>query len=100
MGMQTPAVTTVDPADVLIAQAEVRQRCRRRWLIVGGVVGLLASYPLSLGPLVFLDQNGLIPDSLILILGVIYFPFEHPLNSVPVIEYFFKSYFSLLGIET
>ena len=61
MEMQTPATST-DPADIAITKAEARKRRRRHWLIVGSVVSLLISYPLSLGPLVFLGNHNLLPE--------------------------------------
>ena len=68
MEMQTPATsadTAPDPADIAIAQAEARQRHRRCWLVIVGVVSLLVGYPLSIGPLVSLQERGHIPQVLI-----------------------------------
>lgn len=77
MEMQTPAMpadTVPDPADLAIAQAEARQGRRRRWLWIIGGVGLLASYPLSVGPLTFLHSCGLIHQEVLPAVEAFYLP--------------------------
>ena len=102
MKMQTPATpadTVPDPADLAIAQAEAWQCRRRRWWIVGGVIWLIASNPLSVGPLTFLDQKGLIPSVLYPITQAAYFPILYLVTNVPVVEHIYKSYLWSLGID-
>ena len=100
MEMQTPATSTdaaPDPADIVLAQAEARQR--RRWLIAGGVASLLVSYPLSIGTVIFLAQKGLLPSVLFPILQVIDFPILYLVKNVPMVEHIFKCYLWSLGID-
>lgn len=95
----TPPDVAPDPADIALAEAESRQCRRRRWLIVGGVTWLIVSYPLSFGPIVFLDQKGLVPSTLYPILQTAYFPIVYLVTNVPIAEQFTKSYFRSLGID-
>ena len=102
MKMQTPATSAdivPDPADIVIAQAEARQRRRRRWLIVRGVASLIVSYPLNLGTIVFLDEKGLLPTALYPILQTVYFPILYAIKNVPMVEHLFKCYLWSLGID-
>lgn len=92
----TPADTIPDPADIAIAQAETRQRRRWRWLIFGGIVSFLIGYPLSFGPLLVLERQGLLPDALGPILRIAYFPIVFAMRRVPLVYSFYEWY---LGIE-
>ena len=102
MEMQTPATsadTAPDPADIVIARAEAKQRRRWRWLIAGGIASLLVGYPLSFGTAILLDQKGMLPVALYPILQVIYSPFIYALANVPMAEYLLRSYLWFFGID-
>jgi hypothetical protein len=102
--MQTPDMSASQiapaPGDVAVAQTDERRRQRRRWLVAGGTVAMSVGYPLSLGPLLFLEQQGFLPDAILPILRLIYFPIVIALNSrVPIVERFYKLYLGSLGID-
>ncbi len=101
MEMQTSAAAIVDLADVVIAHAEARQRRRRRWLIVGGIVCLLVSYPLSFGTVVLLVKKGMFPFALYPIAEVIYSPLIYVIDieKMPMAEYLLRSYLWLFGTD-
>ena len=97
--MQTaamPVENTSGPAEIAISQAEARQRYRQRWLIAGGIVSMIVSYPLSFGSLLYFDDMGFVPDSLYGMLRIVYAPMIILIRSVPSVA---EIYECLLGID-
>ncbi len=102
MKMQTPATSAdaaPDPADIVIAQAEARLRRCQRWLIRGGIVALIACYPLSFRTILLLDRRGMLPNSCGPYFEAFYFPLFCIIESVPMVDYIFRCYLWSLGID-
>ena len=101
MEMQTPAMPAVaapDPADIVIAQAEVKQRRRRRWLIVGGVSSLLVSYIMSPVLIQMLYSSGLLPNSAEPIMEIFCLPLTLAYRNSEWMKAFYDWYFNLFGM--
>ncbi|MEK6258826.1 MAG: hypothetical protein AABP62_09410 [Planctomycetota bacterium] len=99
--MQTPATSAdaaPDPADIVIAQAETRQRRRWRWLIVGGVASSILSYVLSAGPALMLERQGKIPGAVRPLVLAAYLPLAWSYENIGWVRYSYDLYFWLLGM--
>jgi hypothetical protein len=94
-----PPPIPLDPADVAIARSERKQRWRRFWLSVTAFVSLPVGYVLSPAAFVFMDQRGLVPPEVTPAFDLLYAPLDYAYHTFPAVEYFYDTYFEVIGAD-